>query len=389
MIKGDTLDFKSKKQKYKKTHHNLQKIITNDNIFFGSGGSSNIIVIHDDIVLKIIPDFKKLTNQKIKPNNDQTEIKFYDFFTDKFVVPCITPHIVGFYDHYKLNDIKILFPKKCLTKSESLLVNPKSIPVTTQRLCGLKQEYDVGEIIPKADILVLEKCSSSIEKEINNILNTKKNMVDNLNNFINRTMFQFMYTLAVIQDMYPRFIHNDMFLRNILGITETSFCDNDYVEYKYKNKSYYLHANGFYLKINDFGYSLNPPHITSTLLDSVKDEPLRNMSYDDNLRDVFTFVFDYYDGANLGHLSVMEMIKDKSHDVKKAIRNTFKKYIKVKTIDKINKINRQKLAWMWNIKDVPLLRKTVVQPKRYFDFGVFKEYTVLPPNGKIVMTYSM
>src|SRR6185503_20481434 len=118
------MDFNIKEKKYKKTKYNLQKIITGDNIFLGSGGRSNVVIIHNDIVLKIIPEFKKKSNMKKKPNNDQTEIKFYKFFTKEFLKTNITPHIVGIYDNYKSLDIKSIFPGKCLNKSELLLAKP-------------------------------------------------------------------------------------------------------------------------------------------------------------------------------------------------------------------------------------------------------------------------
>nr|URM62133.1 divergent kinase [Mimivirus sp.] len=55
------------------------------NILFGSGGSSNIILDvenknEDRFIIKVIPDFI-YTNVKIKPDHNQLEIKFYQFFT--------------------------------------------------------------------------------------------------------------------------------------------------------------------------------------------------------------------------------------------------------------------------------------------------------------------
>ncbi len=385
--KNSILDFNTKFKKYARSKYDLSKIITDKNIFFGSGGSSNVIVVHDNIVLKIIPEFKKFINMKVKNNNDQVEIEFYEFLTQKLLKPNITPHIVGMYNHYKLYDIKVLFPGKCLSESELLLINPKKVPYVKKILCSLKKQYNIGIILPQADVVVLEYCPGTIENEILNILKSKSKLVPRLQEFVDRTIFQFIYTMAKIQDMYPRFIHNDLFLRNVLGVSQENFDTNDYVQYIYKNKSYYLPANGFYIKINDFGYSLNPPHIVSTLFNKIKDDPISHFAYDDKLRDTFTFLFDFYDGANIGQQSVMSLLKKKSSEIRKKIRGTFKKYIDVSVIDKISKLNRHELIFTWNIKDVGVLRKTVVEPAKYFSQEVFKKYSVLPKNGKVVATF--
>ena len=106
----------------------------------------------------------------------------------------------------------------------------------------------------KLHIIILEYCYTNISDYIENFLK-------NYNKFefikiINRIIFQVIYTLAVIQEKYPKFIHNDLFLRNIMAITETKYNNNEYIEYKYNGVKYYLPANGIYIKINDFNFSL-------------------------------------------------------------------------------------------------------------------------------------
>lgn len=85
-------------------------------IIFGSGGSNNIILDVDDLnknnklIIKIIPDFIYF-NVKIKPNHDQLEIKFYQFFTKKYLLTARTPHIVGIYSYQKCSQIDKLLKK--------------------------------------------------------------------------------------------------------------------------------------------------------------------------------------------------------------------------------------------------------------------------------------
>ena len=62
----------------------------------------------------------------------------------------------------------------------------------------------------------------------------------------------------------------------------------------------------------------------------------------------------------------------------------FKKYIDIKTIDRITKINKELLDWQWFIKHINLLKKTVKIPRQYLYDNTFKKYSILPTNGIIV-----
>ena len=76
------MDFVDSKKVYSKTKFDIKKVINKNkhNIFTGSGGSDNVVIVLESIVLKIIPEFTKSKLNTIKMNNDQIEIKFYDFF---------------------------------------------------------------------------------------------------------------------------------------------------------------------------------------------------------------------------------------------------------------------------------------------------------------------
>jgi hypothetical protein len=383
------MNFTEQYKIHKSTKYDIPKIIKNNkNIFFGSGGSSNIIILHKNTAIKIIPTFTTSKNQKYPRNNDIKEIEFYKFFTKEFLLKNITPHFVGYYSNYKLIDISKIFPKKCILISEKLFMDPKKINTIEDKLCKLKYEHKFGEIKPTADIVILEKCDHTIEQSINNIIK-KHDYIDELKYFINRTIFQFIYSMACLQKLYPKFIHNDLFLRNVLGTIEDKYTNDDYVEYIFNNKSYYLPANGFYLKINDFGFSLNPPYIISTLLEDVKSWPISiNMAYDDPKRDIFTFLYDFYDGANHGANSMMTLLKKKSDTTRKIIRKEFKKYIDVTTIDKIQKKNKILLNHQWNIKHIDVLQNCVKYADEYFDDNIFDKFAK-KPNNKIIKTFSI
>lgn len=379
------MDFLELRKEYKKNRQNnklkIKNTIRKDNVFTGSGGSSNIIVIHENIALKIIPHFRKE-----KRNNDQKEIDFYKLLFDDFIKTNITPHIVGIYENFKYVEVTQIIPKKCIDINKKLFIDPKKINKVEEKLCQLKLYHDNNLIYKKLDICVLENCNTNIEKELKILL--QNYAYQKMQDFIHRTIFQTIFTLSAIQKKYPRFIHNDLFLRNILGRNETKYNDNDYVEYKYLNKSYYLKANGFYLKINDFGFSLCPPKLISSVMQSVRDWPISNMTFDDNKRDVFNFLYDYYDGANHGSNSVMKLLENKHKNTKKIFRNLFKKYIDVGVIDDIQKYNRRMLNHQWNIKEVSVLRDTVSVPCDYFANNVFDKYCNHNNAMNIVACYS-
>lgn len=386
-------EYDSKKNKNNRLK-DINKAIKGRKIFFGSGGSDNIIIKYNDIsVLKIIPNFKKDPNTIQKMDNDQKEIQFYKFFTKYFILKNVTPHIVGYYENYKLTDIETIFPKKCLTIDEKLTINPSKIDYIDDTLCSLKHKYEHGMINKMADIIVLENCPNSIERYVSQTLSIKKlNHKVFFEIFLDRIIFQLLFTLTAIQNKYPNFIHNDLFLRNILGKYVSEYDEHDYVEYIYDNVSYYFPANGFHIKINDFGYSLMPPVIVSdTLYKQLKFDVTHLMSYNDNLRDVFTFLYDLYNGQNYGHASIMNIVNGSNISDKKSIikyiRKIFKKYIDVDVIDSISKKNKHVLDHVWNIKDVPILRNTVMEPKKYFINNIFKKYIVLPDNSTVVNTY--
>jgi hypothetical protein len=92
-------------------------------IKIGSGGSDNLIILDDkDIAIKIIP--KKINPLLIKQlNNDYMEAEFYKKFTEEFIKPNKTPHIVGLYKRYILEDLKFIFPPKC-PSFDDVLLNP-------------------------------------------------------------------------------------------------------------------------------------------------------------------------------------------------------------------------------------------------------------------------
>jgi len=376
---------------YNKIKHEIKVGIKKNMLVSGSGGSNNIIILNDDYVLKIIPKFidKNLKKQK---NNDELEAEYYKTFTDNIILKNKSPHIVGIYKKYTLQDIKFIFPTKCISLDQKIKLPSEKRDYEIERLCDLKKCYYRSTIEKKASVLVLENCSTNISEQIMNVLKSKDklNIHHNLIQIIRRIIFQIIFTLTIIQESYPDFIHNDLFLRNILAINDNSYDPDDYVQYNYKNKSYYLPANGIYVKINDFGFSLNIVK-NSTVVDEINNNINSNFELKNTKRDIYTFLNDLYDGPCHGSRSIIALLdlhiknKIKKKKLLTLVRKEIGRFIDYKTIDKLNK---NTLDWTWSIGESKTLMNTVKKPNEYFKNDSFDNYNKLPNNGRVVKIYN-
>lgn len=371
----------------------IKKSIKKKLTLLGSGGSNNIIIVKSllNLVIKIIPTIKNNLLKK-QYNNDLFEIEIYKKLTNEF--PNITPHIVYCYRHYIINDASIIFPSKCLTLDQKLILGKNKINHNDEHLCMLKNKYNKKLLDDKLNIITLEYCSTNISDYFETILLMKDNKLK-INFFIynlNRVIFQVLFTLAVIQDKYPDFIHNDLFLRNILAIEEDKWDNNDYVQYNFNNKSYYLPANGIYIKITDFGYSLNILNDNSTLVDEINNDVEDLFEINNPLRDVYTFLYDLYDGANLGSSSLTTIInkysKNKENKKKliKILKKEIGKYFNYSKVDKYK--NNYNMDWVWDISDSNILKSTIKKPNQYFNTNVFNNFRTLPKNANVIKKFN-
>jgi hypothetical protein len=183
--------------------------------------------------------------------------------------------------------------------------------------------------------------------------------------------------------------HYQMF-EEVLSKTEYSNFDN-FSGFLDKSKSYYLPANGIYIKLNDFGYSLNLLDKNSTLENEIENSVDNLFETNNNFRDIYTFFFDLYNGPDIGSQSfttiIKNNIKDKIKQTKllKIIKKEIGKYFNYKTIDKIQSKNPSILDWKWNISESKLLNDIVKKPQDYFNkTNVFDHFTLIPKTGRIV-----
>jgi len=393
------MDFKEKLLKFNSDYFaikkTIKKAIKEKSVTLGSGGSSNIVILRPDFVIKLIPD-KKNFLLKVKPNNDYLETEIYSKLTQDFLLTDKIPHIVGLYKKYILEDIKIALPHKCLTLDERIMVPFHKKDYITEKLCDIKKSFEEKHIEKKATIIVLENCPTTIQEQLQILLGRKQKpeeKTQKFNQFIKRIIFQFMITLGKIQLEYPDFIHNDLFLRNVLAVNVFEYEPADYVEYNHLGKKYYLPANGIYIKLNDFGYSLNLLKQNSTLANEIVNSTNNTFEIKNPVRDVYTFLFDLYDGPGMGAQSVKTIINNqiKDNKLKNILLANFKKHIGMffnyKLIDKIHSLNIGSLDWLWNISESKKLMDTVKKPNDYFKLNLFKNFMTLPDNCRVVKIY--
>jgi hypothetical protein len=341
----------------------------------GDGGSWNLIHIGKQCAYKIIFFYVKSPNSITRVDNDQQEIQTYKILTNEFVLTNKSPHIVSMIDTYKIN-IEHLFlglptiEKIYLTRSTFI----------QQRLSFMRFQFNKHTLKSIADVAVLEKCPLTIPGQLSKILSSRsKNKMQNIIDFIDRIVFQVVFTLAVIQDKYPTFVHNDFFLRNVLAVEEKK---GKYIEYSYKSHKFYL-PSGFMIKINDFGYTLDKSKFTSSLKKEANSRLISMPNINCKKCDIFNFLHDLYDGETLGVTSLQNGLDNKQF---KIVKQTINKYIDTDILDKILNNNDDMLRNLWSIYHITFLQKIVKEPHEYLISG-FKKFKKIP--AKIHVKYGI
>lgn len=405
------MDFKSFYNKFSKlrTSCNIINQFEIDKIMFGQGGSQNIVIgVRDKnknkLIIKVIPDFT-FYNLKIKPNFNLLEIKFYKFFTQKYILTDRTPHFVGIYNHQKCNKIDKLLNnikpnKKVCPTYVDLLTKKMKLTNVEKIFCDLLLRCQMKILGPIYDVALLEYCDGDLSifiKEYMEKLNVSSGVTLHKiqNNFmcdIQRFLFQIIFTLAIVKEDYPGFLHGDLFIRNILFIKQNKYSDNDYVAYYYKQKIFYLPANGVYIKINDFGLTLIVNELVPNTYEiDKKFHKFQNKNPFDEKTDIFNILHDIYDGQNLGSESIMKMVNNlKMSDHKIGVIVKFiDKFINTKIINKINNTNGYLLDNTWYIDGIKNLENTVKTPNDYLVNKYFNIYQNLPNNANIIKHFNL
>jgi len=350
------MDYKEKYIKYKLKYLELKdakenqtgggkkcSIDNTDKVLFGDGGSSAIIVITSDKkVYKIftlynwIDDIeleKQIKNNNIRVNN---EIKIYELLTKNIIDKNISNHIVKYINSNNCNNAKSLFTKcpKSYVEFMKLAEDQKT------KMCNqLYRSHPTKKLNNKYKVVEIEYCNYSCADFIRDV--SKLPEIE-MEKYLDIFFFQIIYTILSIQKIYPYFTHNDLFMRNILGVREKD--NQNYYTYDYNNKKYYVPQKIYYPKINDFGLS--------NLNNKYKDVKLYKSQY----KDIYNIIFDVYDGQNLGSMSLTELCRENPDKIK-FLKLYFSNYFNVDVICEYKTKSKQQMNRDWsNILDDEFLR---------------------------------
>jgi len=332
------------KRKNKRIENSKCDIEETDKILFGDGGSTSIIVItKDKRVYKIFTLYDYIQDKKleenIKLNNEgvMTEINIMKELTKNIIDKKISEHIVKYIGMNECKNAKLLF-KKC---PGSYVEFMKIEDEKKNKLCKTYyRSYPIKKINDEYKVVEVEYCDYSSGDFISDI--SRLGEIE-MEKYLDIFFFQIIYTIVKIQEIYPNFIHNDLFMRNILGKREKD--NNNYYEYKYNDKIYYVPQKKYYPKINDFGY---------TNLDEKNTHfKLQKSEY----KDIYNIILDVYNGGNLGAKSLTELCKENPDKIK-FLKMYFSNYFNVDVIDEFKKNSKEETDRNWNnILDDEYLKK--------------------------------
>jgi hypothetical protein len=201
-----------------------------------------------------------------RPENAELMVlKVLSRFVKKNQSPHIVLPITTFYTSIKTFT--------CLDKDD--IVNNKKYEQFIKR-------YKKGDYYPNVSILISEWANSG------DLLDFLKKNYDKFGLREWRVIiFQILSVLAIIQNKYPSFRHNDMKANNILlhKISKTPTEKSNKYRYKINGQKYVVPNIGYQIKLWDFDFACIPGYIENTKVsaewtDKINIKPIKNRYYD-------------------------------------------------------------------------------------------------------------
>jgi len=122
-------------------------------------------------------------------------------------------------------------------------------------------------------------------------------------------------------------------MRNILGLKKEP--SSRYYRYNYNNIIYDVPVTSYMPKISDYGWTnLNEKYSQTELIDS-------------HNADLFNILYDVFNGANIGSLSLSTLLEKKTSKIK-FIQQYFNTFFNTKRIDYLKTKNDFVMDWQWN-----------------------------------------
>lgn len=291
-----------------------------DTYIYGNGGSNAVIILtKDKRVFKAYPHFRYTYDYNI-PNLKTyvIEINAYKMLTKNVH----SDHIVKYINDYVYPNAEELF-SLCPKKLTTFLGNP---PKNMDTECyKYYMNSGVRKLDKKIRVLEIEYCDIPGSNYIKYISKLNGN---HFKLILDIFLFQIIHTILSIKEVYPYFIHGDLFIRNIMCVDGSGKR-----QYTYKGKNYSVSETPFIPKINDFGMTNLDKHIKHT-------EKLYKSDY----KDIYNLLLDLYNGGNLGSESLTKLMSKKKLPM---IKSYFATFFDVGVIDLYIKNNKYQMDWDW------------------------------------------
>ena len=372
------------------------KIIDNyhiDNVTMGRDKTMNIFVRSKDTRKKYyikwyehdIDDADGSWESRVK-----LEQAFAKFLLDKFVLTGKTPHINRYLDlvsdcENADEQIELMLGRDCPPIRNIIgvdidrnVANPFCVKVSDIRASMLSDKYDlmISQYGGKPLYDFMDRLCLSVEKRGFRRSEFFRRKVEELN----RIYFQMIFTIAVIKEQYPGYIHGNLFSRNIVVDVVNTYSNLDYLAYHINGKIFYTKCNGPHAKMIDFEESrINKPGMDFRTLFPGKKEVYYPTGPDDEYFDMWSLLgIQWYNSVQCGHdcriiTHVLEKFlnMDISKDIAKLLRNPGVRHYVDSGIQGLDK-----------------MESFVKKPMEYLESDIFDEYTKLPDNARIIYRFN-
>jgi hypothetical protein len=379
-----------------KINDNIKSQFNIEDIHVGQGGSIDAIIIVTHKKTKEMFAIKLMVDNEyaIQTQTHVKELKFNIFMTERFLLTMKTPHIAGLYSYSRHNDVKkLLFSinnkyNEC-PSIDQLLLGKKYEQDINIKICELIEEQKYNIIDDKCVTMLMEYCNPYLDKILiyhMKLLHKSQEEVDLFLRVIDRIIFQLVFTLAIIKNKYPGFIHGALSMSNVMFI-DVKDNRNTYVAYHYGEKTYYFPHDGVYIKIGDFGHSIIAGQLENKKV-AIEDNWRNYYGIDPQSEkmDIFRFLKDFYIGQySLLFIASRLRTPDVTLD---QIKKCMSKYIDVKTIEHYTKTCPYIIKNVSNVDKSKILQKTIKTPHQYLAGKTFDVYTKLPKDVRIILEFN-
>lgn len=160
---------------------------------------------------------------------------------------------------YLRSIVRLIYTKTC-NNIETLIEDPancmnNNISNTfAKTLCSYNFRVKSGLALPRCSFIALELCDITFGDFLEKYIHTSYNFA-----ILKGVLFQVIYTLYVLSEVYPQFHHYDLHSDNImLKFTKYHNEDKSYYEYHVDGRKYYVPQYDIKVKIIDFEFASIP-----------------------------------------------------------------------------------------------------------------------------------